>query len=246
MEMKYLYELFEGMPRQGPGDSASTKKAFGAITDIKDTPKILDIGCGSGASTIELAKLSKGKIIALDNHQAFLDKLEQKAKEAGFEDRIEVTNQDMLKMDFAPESFDIIWSEGALYSMGFLNGVKKCKELLKTGRYLAVSELVWLSPEQPKELKDYLEAEYPDIKSIEDNLKQIEDTGFKVVSHFTLPKFAWSENYFAHMEKRLAELRQKYPDNTEANETFDGFQVEIDNYNKFSDFFGYEFFVMKK
>jgi ubiquinone/menaquinone biosynthesis C-methylase UbiE len=40
----------------------------------------LDIGCGLGMQTIELAKLSKGQIDALDNHQPFLDQLDFKIK----------------------------------------------------------------------------------------------------------------------------------------------------------------------
>ena len=43
-----------------------TRKAFEFLPKI-NKPRILDIGCGGGVPTTELANLSDGKIIALDN-----------------------------------------------------------------------------------------------------------------------------------------------------------------------------------
>ena len=81
-DMQYFYELFCGLPRGGPGDNKSTRKAFGYLKNLPTEPLILDIGCGHGIQTLELAKISKGKIIAIDNYQPFLDILKKKAKEA--------------------------------------------------------------------------------------------------------------------------------------------------------------------
>ena len=69
--IKYLYELCERLPRCGPGDNQSTRRAFNTMTKLPKEPSILDIGCGTGMQTIELAKISNGKIIAVDNYQGF-------------------------------------------------------------------------------------------------------------------------------------------------------------------------------
>jgi len=106
--IEYTYELFESLPRCGPGDNKSTQRAFNAIPKPPEHPLILDIGCGPGVQTIELAKLSQGRIIALDNHQAFLDKLMKKAKEEELLDHIVPKNKSMLDMDFEDNTFDII------------------------------------------------------------------------------------------------------------------------------------------
>ena len=74
-DMAYLYELYEALPRCGPGDTEATRRAFTAIFHTSEVPDILDIGCGTGDQTIELAKLSMGNILALDNHRPFLDQL---------------------------------------------------------------------------------------------------------------------------------------------------------------------------
>ena len=129
--MKYFFELYESLPRQGPGDNKSTEKAFQLLKNIPSTPKILDIGCGRGMQTIELAKLSNGIVTALDNHQPFLDLISEDAKKEGIENRIICKNQSMFEMTFNEESFDIIWSEGALYFFGFKKGLDKLYSLLK-------------------------------------------------------------------------------------------------------------------
>jgi tRNA G46 methylase TrmB len=64
---EYFYELFEALPRGGPGDNKSTRRAFNTIPKHPEQPLILDIGCSPGVQTIELARLSKGRIIAKDS-----------------------------------------------------------------------------------------------------------------------------------------------------------------------------------
>jgi cyclopropane fatty-acyl-phospholipid synthase-like methyltransferase len=165
--IKYLYELCEALPRSGPGDNEHTRRAFYSLPSFPKPPLILDIGCGQGVQTVELAKISNAKIIALDNHQAFLDILIGEARDQGLEEMIIPKNMSMLDMDFEKETFDIIWSEGALYFMGFQNGLDRCHQLLKENGYLAVTELVYTSPNPPHAVVQYFESEYPDIKNIE-------------------------------------------------------------------------------
>jgi ubiquinone/menaquinone biosynthesis C-methylase UbiE len=206
----------------------------------------LDIGCGPGVQTIELAKISNGKIIALDNHQGFLDKLAEQSSKQGLEEKITPENASMLDMDFEDETFHIIWSEGALYFMGFQNGLRRCHQLLKNKGHLAVSELVYTSLDPPDVVVKYLENEYPDIKNIEDNIELIQREGFKLISHFTLPESAWLNSYYLPMEKELPRLNKKYQGNEIALGVFEGFRNEINFYRKYSKFYGYEFFVMQK
>jgi len=244
--MEYFFELYEALPRGGPGNNESTRRAFQAIPKFTYPPLILDIGCGQGVQTIELAKLSNGKIIAVDNHQAFLEKLKQSALAQGVAENITPMNVSMLDMEFDEQTFDIIWSEGALYFMGFQNGLRRCRQLLKNPGYLAVTELVYLSPTPPSPLAQYLESEYPDIKDVQANIELIQAEGFQLLSHFTLPKSAWLESYYQPMEEPLARLNEKYRDTQLALNQFAAVRQEIDFYKQYSDDFGYEFFVMQK
>jgi SAM-dependent methyltransferase len=244
--MEYLYELGEALPRCGPGDNEHTRRAFGAIGKVAGQPLILDIGCGPGVQTLELVRISNGKIIALDNHQAFLDKLMERARNEGLEEKIVPKNMSMEEMTFEDSTFDIIWSEGALYCMGFQNGLKRCRQLLKDEGYLAVTELVYIADNPPDSVITYFEDEYPDIDSIKGKIEVIEKEGFKLISNFTLPESAWLDSYYLPIEKELPRLNKKYKGNETALGVFDGFRNEIDFYRKYSKFYGYEFFIMQK
>jgi ubiquinone/menaquinone biosynthesis C-methylase UbiE len=244
--LEYIYEVCEALPRSGPGDNESTRRAFDIIPHFRTPPFILDIGCGQGMQTIELAKISKGKIIALDNHQPFLDLLVDQAKKQKVEEKIVPKNISMLEMYFNEKTFDLIWSEGALYFMGFQNGLKRCHHVLKEKGCLAVTELVYTGPNPPAAVVEYFESEYPDIKRIEENIEIIKGEGFDLISNFTLPETAWLDNYYLPMELELPPLTEKYQGNEVAQAVFNGFQSEADFYKKYSNFYGYEFFVMKK
>jgi len=244
--MEYFYELFEALPRGGPGDNESTRRAFNTIPKLPWRPLILDIGCGHGVQTIELAKISKGTIIALDNHQSFLNKLMKKAKDEKLLDHIVPKNNSMLDMEFEKNTFDIIWSEGALYFMGFQNGLRRCHQLLKNDGFLAVTEIVYFVNNPPAPLIQYFEKEYPDIKTVEDNIDLIQNERFHLISNFTLPESSWLDNFYLPMEEEITRLNKKYQGNEIALGTFEEMKNEINFYKKFSDYYGYEFFIMQR
>ncbi len=244
--MAYFYELFEALPRGGPGDNQSTLRAFKSIPKPPGKPLILDIGCGPGVQTIELATCTDGKIIAIDNHQPFLDTLIRHAMEKGVTDRIVVKNMSMLDMDFEKNAFDIIWSEGALYFMGFQNGLKACRQLLKRGGFLAVTEIVYLVDSPPARLVQYFQKEYPDIGPVQDKIDIIQSERFRLISNFTLSKSSWLDSFYRPMEAELAHLKKKYRGNDMALGIFEEMKNEIHLYEQFSDFYGYEFFIMQR
>jgi ubiquinone/menaquinone biosynthesis C-methylase UbiE len=113
--LEFFWEIHSNLPREGPGDDASTRTAFFMLTDLPKAPRILDVGCGPGMQTLELARITDGPITALDTHQPFLDELTKRATKAGVADRITTMRESMFAMSFSAGSFDIIWSEGAIY-----------------------------------------------------------------------------------------------------------------------------------
>lgn len=244
--MKYFYELYEGLPRGGPGDNVSTRKAFSFMTDLPIKPLILDIGCGPGMQTIELAKITGGTIIALDNYQPFLDQLMDNAKRETVDKNIIPTFRSMDDLNFQDQSFDIIWSEGALYILGFSKGLKTWHRLLKSNGYLGMTEAVYLRPDPPSPVIEFWESEYPDIKDIQCNIDLIEKSGYELLSHFTLPDLSWLDDFYIPMEDRIKTLIEKYAGNQAALDVFETAQMEIEIFKTYSDFFGYEFFIMKK
>jgi ubiquinone/menaquinone biosynthesis C-methylase UbiE len=243
---EYFYEVFENLPRQGPGDNESTRKALSMIRPLPDTVRVLDIGCGAGVQTIELAKNVGGTIIALDNHQPFLDEMERRASREGLSERIRTVNGSMFELDFADESFDIVWCEGAIFIIGFEQGLEAFRRVLKPGGFLAVTDLCWLDDDPPDEIKDYLNAVDPNIRNAAGCLDGIRRAGYETVGSFTLPESAWRDGYYRPLEAETARMRHAYPGNARVSELCDDMEREIVMYRKYSKYYGYIFFVMKK
>ena len=184
--MDYFMKLYGTLPRAGPGGSEFTRRAFDMIVGLPSNPRILDIGCGPGAQTLELAKLTEGRITAIDLMSEMIERMNSAVNENGLEDRVDVLQLDMNEMDFPKEEFDLVWSEAAIYNMGFRNGLEKVRPLVKEGGFVAVSEAVWLKPNPPEEVLGFWE-EYPEIASVEEKLKVIEDLKYENLGHFILP-----------------------------------------------------------
>lgn len=241
-----FFEIFEALPRQGPGDEQSTRKAFKKLAALPEHPEILDVGCGTGGQTMVLAKLTSGNITALDNHAPFIEKLQRNARRAGYAERIRCVVGDMAAMNFPNGSFDLIWCEGAVFVMGLSNALKAWRPLLRPGGYIALSELVWFKKRAPQEVKDFFAREYPDMKHYKDIFPIIESSGYKLLDYFPLPGKSWWTDYYTPMEKRLVALRRKYKGDENAQSIFNAFQLEIDMHRKYSPYYGYGFYTMQK
>ena len=195
-----FFEIHKDLPREGPGRNQYTQKAYKMLPKM-ERPSILDIGCGPGQQTIELAQQSNGSITAIDIHQPYLDVLDMKIKEQHLQDHVVTVNQSMFSMDFPEESFDIIWAEGSIFVIGFKRGLREWKKIIKSKGYLIVHEMSWLHLNPPEEIKRYWENLYA-ITTIEHNLEMIHDGGYILVDYFTLPEDAWWEPYYTPLEER--------------------------------------------
>ena len=241
-----FFEVHSDLPREGPGDNESTKKAYAMLKGLPEKPRILDIGCGPGMQTVALAKLSNGEIYAVDNHQPFLEQLKKTAEKKGVTDKITVVNGDMKALDYEDGSFDIVWCEGAIFVIGFEKGLKEWKRLVADNGYLVVSELAWLQPDPPKEIKKFFFQGYPAIKTVNENIETIKQAGYKVINHFVLSKEGWWTHYYTPIEAKLSSMKQKYKDNQDATAYLASEELEINMFRKYSDYYGYVFYIMQK
>ena len=248
----FFYEIFDpSLPRLGPGDASLTRKAFLMLPESFRQSgrkiRVLDIGCGNGTPTIELAKHIDGTIVALDNHQPFLDELQRRAEAEKVSEKIEARLGSMFQLDMEDGSFDLIWSEGALYMMGIPDAMKMCHRLLKPGGCLGVSDMVWFKPDPPEPCRQFLEAECSFLVDRETSLATMKECGFEVLGHFSLPESVWWDSYFGPVGDRVRSLRDKYgAGDPEKVALFEAMEHEAEVYRNYSAYYGYEFCVLKR
>lgn len=240
-----FFEIFSGLPQQGPGDDASTLRALALVAGLGPDTRVLDLGCGTGRQTLVLARSSPARIVAVDNHAPFVEELKRRAKELGVADRVESRTGDMHRLEFSSASFDLIWCEGAIYVVGFETGLRDWHRLLSPGGHMAVTEVCWTRPDPPPECVAFWEQEYPAIRDVPTRLATIAECGYETVGHFTLPPSSWWEDYYRPLQENVTRFREQHRDETDAQELADQVQREIDVWRAYSEFYSYEFFVMR-
>ncbi|MEM6530720.1 MAG: class I SAM-dependent methyltransferase, partial [Chloroflexota bacterium] len=203
-ELQLLIDLHKGGVRQGPGGDAETRLAI-TLSELRGKPglQIADVGCGTGASTLVLAKELDAHITAVDFLPEFLAILEASAAEAGVVDRITTLAESMDSLPFQPEQLDAIWSEGAIYNMGFEAGIAAWKPFLKPGGILAVSELTWLTDRRPAELQAHWDSEYNEVDTASAKIAILEQHSFSPIGYFSLPEHCWLDNYYRPLQQRF-------------------------------------------
>ncbi len=246
-EIELLIDLHKDAKRQGPGGEEQTKRALELTTiDANEKLKVADIGCGSGAQTITLAQNTQATITAVDLFPEFLEKLEQNAEDLGLKERIVTRKESMEELSFGAEEFDLIWSEGAIYNMGFERGVKEWKRFLKKGGYLAVSEISWLTASRPQELTTYWEAAYREIDAISAKIGVLEQHGYAPVGHFVLPPKCWLNHYYTPMQERFEAFLQKHNNSKQARALVVEEKKEMELYQKYQEYYSYVFYIAQK
>lgn len=241
-----FFEIYENLPRQGPGNRTCAAKALGLCRELRESPAILDLGCGVGGQTLQLAELTSGVILAIDSHAPSIKRLHAAVAERGLSQRISAIAGDMAQPEQPLESFDLIWSEGALYSIGLRNALYVCHGLLCPGGYLAFTDAVWRKKNPPPAVKAGFDHDYPGMGWLEDDLAAIQDCGFELVGHFTLPDEAWWDDFYTPMEARIAQLRGQYAKDVEASAILDQIAEEPEMHRRHCDFYAYEFFVARR
>jgi SAM-dependent methyltransferase len=246
-ELEFIIDLHKKLERQGPGSKNDTLKALGFLNlPSHKKLKVADIGCGSGGQTITLAKTLNAHITAVDLSPEFLNELNIKAQKLGFTNKIITLEKSMDNLQFNTAEFDLIWSEGAIYNIGFEHGLKIWKDHLKIGGYLAVSEITWLTQSRPRAIEEFWNAEYPEINTASAKIGQLEQNGYALEGYFYLSPDSWINYYYEPMQNRFESFLRRHNNSAPAKKIIADHKAEIDLYYKYKDFYSYGFYIARK
>lgn len=252
-DMAALIELHRGLERQGPGDADFSFQILSNLTSLPPKPRIADLGCGAGAGALLLAKHYQCEVAAVDSSSVFLEDLVARAKQANLEHWITPIQADMGKLEWPAASIDLLWSEGAAYNLGFEQALKRWRPLLAHNGIAVVSELSWFTEDVPEGVpkdvpKDvpepaiaYWQNAYPTMGTEAENRARASRSDFTVLSTHRLPNRAWWVNYYDPLHHRMQQIEITPTIQSVIDET----ETEIELFERFSDFYGYTFYVLK-
>jgi ubiquinone/menaquinone biosynthesis C-methylase UbiE len=160
-----------------------TRKAYAMLPPAKSRPRrILDIGCGTGGPSIELARLSGGTVVGIDVDERALEVMREHVAEAGLEDRVTARCASLHDPTFPDASFDLLWEEGVLHLLDTDDSLTQARRLLEPGGHLVMHETSrWF---------DSVRERLPDL-------------GFALRTTHPLPEHYWLTAYAEPLDVRL-------------------------------------------
>jgi SAM-dependent methyltransferase len=236
--------VFAGMTRQGPGSERSTRKALSLLPPLPESGAVLDLGCGTGASTLVLADVLGRPVQASDVNPASLTTLHQRARGAGLENRITTAVASADATGQPPDSVALIWCEGAIFTVGVAAGLKHWHPILKRGGVVAFTEMCWFGAARPAEAEAFLTGCYPPMTDAASLLSQCFACGYRLEALFALPEADWWDEYLAGVIGAIARHRDN-PD-PDIQSVIAICDSELDIARRFGTAYGYVFVILSK
>lgn len=205
--METLIRFTAALPREGPGDERLTAQIYALLHDLPAEPRVADMGSGSGAATLVLARAG-ARVTAVETAPALLQRLRERAVREGLASRVRTLlhSMDAVAEDEGP--FDLIWSEAAVYNVGFDYGLRGWRDLLAPGGYVVVSDLSWFVDAPPAEVQDFWRGAYPSMRTVAANEAACMAAGYRWLGSVRLPDAAW-EAFDAAQRARCREWRAR-------------------------------------
>ena len=244
--------IFDRLVHLGPGDSAITGNLIERLrSGLPSKVRVADFGCGVGASALVLAQcLSEARVLALDSHAPFVERLKTAARDRGLGEQIRAVVGDMADppaLDGVTGEFDLIWSEAAIYSIGRTYAFSCWRPLLKPDGWLVFSDIVWQcepAVRSPKASAFWVE-EYPDITTTDEIVGELTAAGFNPLDPVLSDQNAWS-NYYEPLRDRLRALRNRGDRPQALINVIAEFEREIDVYDCAGDEVALSFFLAQR
>jgi len=190
-----IENFFAALPRQGPGDDLFVEDILEWLPGLPKQPTIADFGCGTGRSALHLARRFGVPVLVIDLSHTFIETLQKEAAKSGESELVDAKCADMATPPVPTDSLDLIWSEGAAYTIGFENALKTWRPLLKEGGVLVVTELVWLKSDAPEHVKAFWSEGYPAMDHFEEVQARAKAIGYDILHAAPMPDHAWRAYY---------------------------------------------------
>ena len=186
--------------------------AAARFSGINPSSKVLDLGCGYGDASCNLASEFRSKITACDINNENINYARQAAVDRNVSHLITFVNADLLTLDYTETPFELILAEGGILSfISRRKGIELASSWLIPGGWFAFSDLILLTEKIPEEILSIFENDRFSYETEQSYRNMLDDIGLDIHFMSLIPPSGW-DNYYAHMARRLEDSRGFFAD----------------------------------
>ena len=159
MRNDYLaLEAYLGGAYLHPGGARATLALLERL-ELTRGRRVLEIGCGTGATTLLLAQRTNATIVALDRSPRMLAMADQRLRQRVSRSGCALVQADINRgLPFTDGAFDAVLAESVIALLDDVDAVaRECARVLAPGGRLAFNERIW-KPGVPQPLVDEINA----------------------------------------------------------------------------------------
>ncbi len=164
-----------------PGGLALTDE-LARLAELGPGKRLLDAGCGRGASAVHLAESTGCEVVGLTLESDGVERGRQLAKATGVQERVTFVQDDILHMDMAIGVFDVVLMECVLSTLEQKpESLRQLYRITKPGGYIALTDVI-VSGDIPEQLQGSIGAALcmADARNLDEYMNMVEEAGFKV------------------------------------------------------------------
>lgn len=187
-----------------------TRNIYKSIPVISTT-NILDLGCGTGVSTLEIAKLTNGHIVAVDSDKESILRLQEKIKKLNYEDKITVIHDSVFSVEIKKDYFDVLLAEGLFNIIGFKKGLGYFSGFVKENGYFIIHD---------------------ETTQINRKRKLIRKYHYNILDTIHFNEEIWGREYIDCLEKKINLFKERNKSTYESNNNIKNIEKEIDSFRR--------------
>jgi SAM-dependent methyltransferase len=171
-----------------PGGRASTDELL-ARANITADSRVLDVGCGVATTAVEIARRHQAQVTAVDIAPLMLERAQANVAAAHLADRVSVAPGDILELNFADDTFDVVIAEAVTMFVDRHRAAAELARVTRPGGKVLATEFFWRQPPSPEAREVFLGQVCPGMEfdTLEDWVALYEAAGLTGLDTITGP-----------------------------------------------------------